>query len=419
MKQNRRWLLWIGLLTVLPIAAWPCRYNVRDVGFVDLQSDPYILYVYIDNRTPEDDVAALKSISFAALLDGNVKTEFVNIDEEIESKGLDYFNKDRIKTLPDAVLVSPDARSLPIFFDGEGKTFKEKVWNRMDEIVDSTAREQIMRQLIECYGAVLLVEGEKAENNEKAKTAIEAAIEKIRKNMEYLPKEVKKPPVLYVLQPQRDAEEKILLWSLGIEEESIKEPCAAALYGRGRLMGALLRGNAVTEGAVYYYLSAIGLNCECGLDRSWMQGSMFPFVWSEELRELAARQLGFDAESPMVKVEISQILSKNAPGSQQRSSDSSVDGVLLGYNEGVLIANTPEGENEDADLNEESLAERIADETAAVNPAPFLRADVDNDPKPTTERRVLQISFLWLMGAGILASAAGIGMIVWARRNAA
>ncbi|MEW6233830.1 MAG: hypothetical protein AB1656_00455 [Candidatus Omnitrophota bacterium] len=417
MKRIRNWTLWIALLTFVP-PAWACRYNVRDVGFVDLQSDPYLLYVYIGENTLDEDVSALKSISFAALLDGNVKTEFVNVDKEIESKGLDYFDKDRMKTLPAAALVSPDGRSLSIFFEGEEKSFKERVWNRLDAIVDSSIRQQIMKQLIECYGVVLLVEGEDAENNEKAKTAVAAAIEKVKKNMAYLPKTVEMPPVLYVLPPQRQSEERILLWSLGIEDEKIQEPCAAALYGRGRLMGSLLRGKAITEGAVSYYLSVIGLNCECGLDRSWMQGRMFPFVWSEELRELAARRLGFDVESPMAKVEISQILSKNTPGNQQRYSDSSVDGVLLGYSEGVLIESPAVGENENNILNEEPLADRIADGTAASS-TPHFNAAVGIDPKPSEDRRVFWNSFLWLMGAGILASAAGIGMIVWARRNAA
>ena len=52
-----------------------CRFNVRDVGFVDLGSAVYKLFLFVPDDTSSADVDSLKSIAFATYLDSNVKAE--------------------------------------------------------------------------------------------------------------------------------------------------------------------------------------------------------------------------------------------------------------------------------------------------------------------------------------------------------
>ena len=58
-----------------PSAALACQYNVRDVGFVDLESDPYRLFALVRNDSPAEVIAALRDLTSAALRDSNVEFE--------------------------------------------------------------------------------------------------------------------------------------------------------------------------------------------------------------------------------------------------------------------------------------------------------------------------------------------------------
>jgi hypothetical protein len=104
------------------------------------------------------------------------------------------------------------------------------------------------------------------------------------------------------------SEERILLWSLGIEEAELAEPRAAVLYGRARWIGPLLRGAEITAEILYNILSVVGADCECNIDPRVMRGTSLPVEWDEKTRSQVAKDLGFDPDNPMVMTEVSQIL---------------------------------------------------------------------------------------------------------------
>ena len=57
-----------------------------------------------------------------------------------------------------------------------------------------------------------------------------------------------------------------------------------------------------------------------------------------------ARELGFNPESPEIRIEISQILSKGSPGqgiNQSKLVGDTLDELLTGYRSGTLAANYP------------------------------------------------------------------------------
>ena len=105
-----------------------------------------------------------------------------------------------------------------------------------------------------------------------------------------------------------------MLWALGLEPEDVNEPCAAIFYGRGRWIGPLFKGEMLTDENLLRVLPIIGADCECNLDHRWLQGTMLPARWDESLQQKVASSLGFDPESPMVKMEMVSIVRRGMGG---------------------------------------------------------------------------------------------------------
>jgi len=304
-----------------------CKYNVRDTGFVYLGTRPYYMYGYVRGDTPEEIVTSFKDISYAVLVDTNVRVEIINIDEHKEHPGIKHIDLEQIESFPTAVVVSPDGQSLSVSVTEADQPFKRSLLTGLEDIVSSVKRDEIIQQVSEVYAAVLLFEGPEKEENKRAREASVEGIEAITRQMRLLPKAVAEPPVLIEVSREEFSSEKVLLWSLGLEAKDINEPCAAVIYGRARWIGPLMRGKQISANVVANILYIIGADCECGLDRSLMQGTMLPVRWGEEVQGKVARSLGFDPENPMIKMEINRIL---------RMGASSYPGVPFGYQELVV-----------------------------------------------------------------------------------
>ncbi len=142
-----------------------------------------------------------------------------------------------------------------------------------------------------------------------------------------------------------------MLWSLGWQASDKSEPAVAVIYGRGRRMGPLLKGDQITEEIVQNMLRFVGADCECGLDRTWMLGTMTPLRWGSKRQKEIIHQYGFDADNPMVVSEMSQILSVS-PARVKKSTGS---GALYGYSEGVLkLSDSAANRKDDALVAEHS-----------------------------------------------------------------
>jgi hypothetical protein len=169
-----------------------------------------------------------------------------------------------------------------------------------------------------------LIEGDAPEANAKARQAITGAIEQIRSQMKSMPKTIAEPPAMIVLGASARASEQILLWSLGLDPAPTPEPRAAVLYGRARWIGPLMKGEEITERNLAGILSFIGADCECGLDVSWTQGTRLPVRWDEGLHAQVTKSLGFDPESPMIKLEASRIIRRSGLSAGKAAPDREV-----------------------------------------------------------------------------------------------
>ena len=316
----------LGCLQSEPVIA--CRFNVREVGFVDLRIEPYYLFGYISDETGGDVASSFEQVADAALVNSNIEFEIINTDQQKDHPAMKLLDLQQlIKSLPAAVLVSPDGQSLRVPVTERDRPFEETLRSALEHVLLSPKREEILQQVIEAYGVVLLIEGADAQENKKAKEAASAAIEQISMQMDMMPKPIANPPVLNVMDQKSLSDEEILLWSLGLDGEEIKEPLAVVLYGRVRWIGPLFKGEEIDENNLASVLFVIGQDCECGFDHRWLQGTMLPARWTDKMEAQVAEDLGFDPENPMIKMEMSWIVRRGSP---------SYPGVPFGYQELVV-----------------------------------------------------------------------------------
>jgi len=385
-------------------------YTVRDVGFVDIGTIPYRLYYYTREDIPETLTSTFKQISYAVLMDSNVKVEVINADQQNDHSAMEYLHFWDIKSFPAAILVSPEGQSLvlPIsagqhlrnssLAQGANEPFKEAIWSALEGVVSSPKRKEILQHIVKAYCVVLLIEGEDAAENKRTQEAVAGAIEEISKIMSQMPKPIKEPPRLVVIPPELFSQERILLWSLGVNKDEMSEPYLAVLYGRGRRIGPLLKGETITENGVFNILAVIGSACECGLDRKLILGTMLPLRWGEKVQSKVVELLGFDAESPMVKTQMSQILSMGTSfRAEDKGTVAPLEGAFYGYREEAV--------------------EFESEPTVAMIPPAQMRQPASAVSAPSETGLTFRVALFIVVGMVLLILAGGVFIILRARRR--
>ena len=386
----RSYLLFAVILCCLAVHAHPafgCRYNVREVGFIDVGIEVYRLYVYLPENTPADEVASLKEAIDIALADSNIRFEPVVVRPDVNHPAMKFLASHGISRFPAAVLVSPDGQSMPLTL--AGGALKQAVSALIELVLHSPARQEILQKAADSYGVVLLIDGPDSQRNVAAHEAISTAIGRIGEQLGFLPKPIGQPPALVTLDQQSLAREEILLWGLGLKPQDVNEPLAAVLYGRGRWIGPLFRGAMFTADHLTELLSIIGGDCECGLDHRFLQGTMLPARWDEDLHQKVVESLGFDPEDPMVKMEMVSIVRRGMGG---------FDGVdmPLGYREIQIGGEAPQDAGQTVGANNDS-------------PVPSNPQSEDGG----SEFRILAVS---LGGMAVLVAVASVVIVLRARK---
>ena len=333
--------LFLGLgVSVAPA----CRYNVRDVGFVDLESSPYRLFCYVDGSTEKDMADRFGAIAETELRGSNIRPIVVDVAGSPGRPALRYLSP-ATKNFPALVLVSPAKRTMPFELRGGAAATDETLRDVLGKIVSSPLRREIAEKAMDCLGVVLIVEGPNAEENRRANDVAQAAIRQVSNQMHALPKAVSRPPALLKMDPAQREGEAVLLWSMGIEPDRVKEPLALVFYGRGRRMASVLSGKEITRKMLEKFLYAIGADCECTLDRSWMRGEMMPARWTHRQMEKLSKELGFDPENPLVKIEMGQILRQGVQSGNEPPERRAP--VKFGYRE-IKLGSIPSEPSESA-----------------------------------------------------------------------
>lgn len=398
-----------------------CRFNVRDVGFAQFGPVPYTMVGYVDGSISSDQKTIFQQVAFAALLDSNIEFQLVDLDGDPNNPALAYRPQAPLNGTPTLALISSEGNPFPISLEDRGQSFKDSVWYTIESVVVSPLRESIVQDVIRAYGVILMIEGMEESENRRVREIIQSVIEKVKNNLPDLPKAVDNPPVMHVLSRADFDREKILLWSLGVENKP-EQPRVAVLYGRARRIGSVLSGEEITRDSLSGLASVIGLSCECGLDRSWMMGTMIPFRWTNEYSDEVAKKLGFDPDSPLVKTEISQILSVSA--ARNPSGTGGGSDVLMGYGEiTVDIQDTESSDGEEIGSGSDmvSVSQEIGSlrdsangnrDTIPLQPPSLPKSDIESAAISTSYNGVILI----VMGL-ILISLLGGLFIVWKSRE--
>lgn len=312
MVKNIRWIFPVSYLCLFLLSkVSACEYNVRDIGFVTIELRSYYLYFYIQDDTPQGFIQTIKQTSLTIFEETNVTSEIINVTRQKDHPAMEYCRFWELQSFPAAILVSPDGRSLGLPISTSSKSFSEISEDFSEGIVSSPVREEIRERIVQAYCIILLFEGNNAAENNKIHAELSGAVQKIGGMMKQLPKRIEEPPFITRIPQESFVREKILLWSLNLSEQEINKPQTMIIYGRGRQFGPALIGDQITQREMVNILGMIGLSCECGLDRKWMLGTLLPLRWEQKIQSEVVDHLGFDAENPMVRMEVSQIVSFN------------------------------------------------------------------------------------------------------------
>ncbi len=329
-------ILFAGTLAAA-VAGQACRYTVRDVGFVDLGNERYTFFCFIDDQVPGERVDQLGQAASVLFGDANVRFQLVDLAKggHPQAKRL----AKRKPGVPAGLLLSPNGElARTVNFPSAAPDNPE--WAFLSAVVSSPVRDELIKKMIPAYAVILFVEGTDATQTKRARVAVDGAVKAITPLLPEMPKPVDHPPEVVVVSAEQVADESVLLWSLGLDAGPVSEPQAVVLMGRGRRVGQPLRGGLVSRSELQEALAVVGQDCECGLDRVWMQGERFPLAWGRAERTAAYAALGFDPDNPQVKGEISRIISRG-PNSQPSGTASSnhFEQLSLGYSEEVIEFN--------------------------------------------------------------------------------
>ena len=396
------------LVLLITVEATACKYNIRDVGFVDLGSDRYRLFGYVGSNASSELREGLAGVGQEVLANSNIDFELVPNQGQADSPARELLNQLQIETFPVAVLRVKDRNplvvSLPTNHDQMVATFAT--------LTSSPVRDTLLKKLKDVYAMVLVVHGVDNRQNTLARDAAQSAIRDITQVMGMMPKASGESPQLLELPFAARAQERVLLWSLGIEEKN-PAPAAVIIYGRARILGKVLHGKDITAQTLKRFLSIIGLDCECGLDRRWMTGRRLPVTWDQTTRQQVARALNFDPDSPMIKMEISRILMKRPPGSGQ-TDWTQFSGPSLGYQE-FKISPTPKPQ-------ETEVQDSAPDEREEIEEPPSLPAPVVNPPESPPGKSGLGplsgLNILILVAAAVIILGIGITIALRKKENA-
>ena len=176
------------ILTLLfALDALACRFNVRDVGFVDLGSEKYRLLIFVHDDTSAAEVESLESIAYATYLESNVIAKVLTASAATKGEAAKFLPANFKKA--QAVLISDDGkRSLPVSLAVEGKPLSVSAWDGLESVFDSARRNAIVSKVYEHYGVILIVEGKNADENARIRKMADTVVASITSKMDKLEK---------------------------------------------------------------------------------------------------------------------------------------------------------------------------------------------------------------------------------------
>ncbi len=296
-------LFMIGLVFLFIVPVQACRYTVRELGFCDLAAPPYRLYICHRLELSPAQIEKLSRLVDSACSGSNLEVQWVGPDAEPPS--LLHYRPAGHAGLPWAALTSPESARPALVFASRDDDLHSFASRTIQTVLRSPVRETLLRHTPATHAAVLFFSGHNGQQNENALARIQAALQQVEPVLPLMPKPASRPPFIITIPIAEQNQEAVLKWSLGLDAD--ENPQAVILYGRGRRMGPILRGNSLTTEALYNLLLYVGADCECEMDRSYLHGYLIPLPWPQAVRDRISKTLGFDPDNPIVKMDMLHI----------------------------------------------------------------------------------------------------------------
>lgn len=286
------------LLVLASVSANACDYTVRDIGFIPHESPRYTLVVMSPSPVVIDDATkqlcrywGMATLSLAPPNAGNMPVAIRDHHAEHPITSSIW-------------LMDADRRCLHLqdIQDVSEPVSLEKL---IAQRFSTPTMQHLRLSASTTFAQVLLLDAQQSREEEAHKAA--ASLKELEP---MLPRPVTLPAEVVVVSPERRESESLLLWALGIDSGPIDEAVLVVLYGRGRLAGPALLGEAITHPALVAQLALVGESCECETDRAWLAERTIPFYWDEEDDRTAKSYLGFDPGNQQVQDDVQRVIKR-------------------------------------------------------------------------------------------------------------
>lgn len=267
----RKKLIFISLSLFIALQILACRFTVREIGFSTLSRDVYSLVIVDANINPDDpSINKIRTLLHNSNIGLTILAPYDNSHPAfVAAQRADL-------SLPATFLMAPDDRVL---------SFGQQDINEVvDQVLNSVLRARLMDNFYNSFAFLVMIESSDQAKNIEASNILQSSCDDITNRMPNMPKQVKNGPGLIKISNTDFDEERILLWSLGIDQIP-DSPLAIIIYGRGRIIGNILDYKDITDGLAFKRMAMIGADCECGLDREWMLGDQIPMNWPKNHRQ--------------------------------------------------------------------------------------------------------------------------------------
>lgn len=206
-----------------------------------------------------------------------------------------------------------------------------------------------------------------------------------------------------------DPEERILLWSLGLETVGERNVPARAvmLVGRGERRGPQLEGEDITSQRLLEMFTMLGRSCSCTTDGMWLSGPSLPLEWSEEIEALVRVELGFDPRNPAALGAIRGVLD----GLDGAAAPGALADPALGYTETLFEADMGVGLDPREGPSELDVATRTVSSIDART-GPVAEASVAEESGRLADRAPSAEGSISSPGESIAPSRAGHGALL-------
>jgi hypothetical protein len=343
MKALRLMILFIlGTASAVALTGM-CRFTVRDIGFVDLHGQIYSMEV----APKMGDILTAKELEDLNRL---ARTSNLKVVGPINPAAADKRSAHDVNPLdpqptseanadepppasPRTYLLKSAKRESLLKL---GESLPENSGDLLNKALHSPVRDVMIAEALQTFAFIVVVDSLDAKRNDEIQRLTISAQEHLQKLAPQLPRPIEQPVQVLRIPLERREAERVLMWSLELENLPAEQAALAVFYGRAKLIAAPLSGADITGRALLSQLALIGQSCECDTDRDWAAEASMPHDWSEKNRSAALSALGFQPDSPMVKSEVVRILARGsdeALPSRDRRIGLENEDLFLGYGE--------------------------------------------------------------------------------------